>query len=152
MYKYYWWKWITACDKRQSFAGFFEDMWEKPWLEYSIERLNNNIWYCKENCKRIIRDQQQRNKSSNVLYKWELVLDICKTKKEYKRVLARVYRWESVESAVSNIDSRRELYEGKSWNQWAHIFWINPSSFNEMKKRKLSLKITVEYYKNKYNK
>lgn len=151
MYKYYWWKWIVVCDKRQTFDWFFDDMWEKPWLEYSIERIDNDIWYCKDNCKRISMNEQQRNKKSNIYYNWKLVLDICKNEKVYKRILARTYRWESIESACLNLNSRRELYENKSGNQWAVHFWMNPSSFNEMKKKKWWLSITVEYYKSKYN-
>lgn len=70
-YKYYWGRWIKCLWK--SFEEFYLDMLEtyKEWL--SIERINNNWNYCKENCKRITIQEQQQNKSDSVIisYNWK---------------------------------------------------------------------------------
>lgn len=93
-YKNYWWRGIKVCDKRvDSFETFYNDMWSsyKKWL--SIERVDNNWDYCKENCKWITIQEQQMNKRTTLKYKWEAVKDICARlwlkynvyRKKYKR-------------------------------------------------------------------
>ena len=64
-YKDYWWRWITICEKRKIFELFYEDMkeWRKKWL--SIDRIDNNWNYCKENCRWATQWQQMRNTRRN---------------------------------------------------------------------------------------
>lgn len=66
-YKYYGGKGISVCDEWEDFAKFLEDMGERPSLDYSIERINGNKNYCKENCKWALQVEQVRNisKKSN---------------------------------------------------------------------------------------
>ena len=43
---------ITVCDRWLfSFANFIDDMGFRPSPVHSIERINNNVGYCPENCK-----------------------------------------------------------------------------------------------------
>ncbi len=51
MYKNYGERGISVCDKWLSFAGFFDDMGSSYIKDYSIDRIDNNIGYCKENCR-----------------------------------------------------------------------------------------------------
>lgn len=57
---------ITVCDEwRNSFVKFLEDMGRRPSDKYSLERLDNNKGYYKENCIWATMDVQHRNKRSN---------------------------------------------------------------------------------------
>lgn len=62
---------ITICEKWLSFLGFFEDMGEMPEKGYSIDRIDPDLGYYKENCRWIPRNYQQKNrrKSSEWTYK-----------------------------------------------------------------------------------
>jgi len=52
---------ITVCKKWQSsFEAFFKDMGKKP-KGLTLERINNNLGYSKDNCKWATRVEQNRN-------------------------------------------------------------------------------------------
>jgi hypothetical protein len=52
---------IDVCEKWLKFEGFFEDMGHRPSKDYSIDRINNDLGYSKENCKWSTRSEQNRN-------------------------------------------------------------------------------------------
>ena len=72
-YKYYWWRWITYDPKRDKFEWFYEDMGAsyKKWL--TIERIDVNWNYCKENCVWATVLVQNRNRSNSIKYWWKCV-------------------------------------------------------------------------------
>lgn len=63
---------ITVCDRWQEFANFFEDMGERPEGK-TIDRIENDKGYFKENCRWADDFQQGRNKRNNrlITYKGE---------------------------------------------------------------------------------
>jgi hypothetical protein len=65
-YKNYGARGITICEKWLKFEGFFEDMGFKPFEKASIDRIEVNGNYCKENCKWSNRYTQDRNKRTNI--------------------------------------------------------------------------------------
>lgn len=57
---------ITVCEEWMDFTNFLKDMGEKPY-GYSIERKNNNMGYCPENCIWSSQKDQANNKRNNVI-------------------------------------------------------------------------------------
>lgn len=64
-YKDYGGRGITMDPRWLTFEGFFEDMGERPG-RLSIERVNNELGYCKSNCIWADANTQARNKRNNV--------------------------------------------------------------------------------------
>jgi len=109
-YKDYWWRWIKC--EWNSFEQFRKDMYSS-YIEHtkynsytSIDRIDNNWNYCKENCRRATRDIQRNNSSQNVYieYNWETntLNNICKKyKKKYALVQCRLKRWWNIDMAMN---------------------------------------------------
>lgn len=58
---------ITVCDRWSIFENFFIDMGARPTPNHSIERVDNNLGYSKDNCVWATRKQQQRNRRNTRL-------------------------------------------------------------------------------------
>lgn len=76
-YNRYWWRWITYDPKWEKFEWFYEDM--KNWYSdnLTIDRIDNDWNYCKENCRWETVYNQVRNRCDNIFYKWKCVTDWC---------------------------------------------------------------------------
>ena len=105
---------ITVCPEWfNSFSTFYEDMGAKP-EGLSLDRIDNNRNYCKENCRWATTRQQLNNKSTNVFvtYKGE-----TKSASEFARqygikpdtLLGRLQneRW-SLDDCFSPVDRHRK--------------------------------------------
>lgn len=55
---------IAVCNEWRSFEGFYQDMGDAP-EGMSIDRINNDGPYCKENCQWATNEEQCNNKSTN---------------------------------------------------------------------------------------
>jgi hypothetical protein len=73
---------ITMCDRwRSSFADFLEDMGRKPSPRHELDRKNNDQGYSPDNCRWVLRWQNDRNRRNNqwVTFKGErrLLIELC---------------------------------------------------------------------------
>lgn len=69
-YKDYGGRGIHVCDRWKQFENFYEDMGDPP-AGMSLDRINNEAGYSKENCRWANYETQSNNKRSNVLITYE---------------------------------------------------------------------------------
>ncbi len=106
-YFYYGGRGIKVCEKWKKFEGFLEDMGEKP-DGLSLDRIDVNGNYCKENCRWATLKEQARNKRSNVCFKGECVTDASlRLGGSSTLVTQRIKNGWSVEKAFTTIGLKR---------------------------------------------
>ena len=110
--KNYWWRWIKCLWK--SFEDFYKDMWEdyeshveKYWeSNTTIDRIDVNWDYCKENCRWATYKQQNNNRTNSMKidYNWkkyESVKDVCNSLwLNYGRITYRINHWWDIKDAI----------------------------------------------------
>lgn len=57
---------ITVCERWNDYQAFIEDMGYRPSKDLSIERINNELGYNKDNCKWATRKEQANNKRASI--------------------------------------------------------------------------------------
>lgn len=62
---------VTVCKEWLIFDNFLEDMRDGYADNLSIDRIDNDKGYCKENCRWTTRKEQSSNMSTNVIYQGE---------------------------------------------------------------------------------
>lgn len=74
-YKDYGGRWIKC--EWETFEEFYKDMWDsyKEWL--TIDRINNDWNYTKENCRWTTQKIQSWNRRNSIIYKWKCLKHWC---------------------------------------------------------------------------
>lgn len=107
---------ISVCFNWLHFSGFYEDMGDRPFGK-SIERLDNNKGYYKENCIWAKMKKQCRNRECTIKVKYKgeqislskicAILDI-----KYQTAYARLRKGESIESVLN--ENKRSFFKDRN--------------------------------------
>jgi len=103
-YKDYGGRGIQVCEAWTKFEGFLQDMGKRP-PNLTLDRVDNNGNYCKENCKWSNRKEQMRNYRNNKLITingiTKCFTEWCEyVKLPHERVRSRVRRGWSIQKAL----------------------------------------------------
>lgn len=122
-YSYYGARGISYDPLWESFDNFYADMGDRPGKDFSLERKDNDLGYCKDNCKWASDFEQSRNRRDNrlVTYKgktqcvsdWEIELGFG-----VGNIKARLHcGWDEIEALETPIGIRRNgakaVYQGE---------------------------------------
>lgn len=96
---------ITVCDKWLNFEGFLKDMGKRPSSLHSLDRINNDGNYCKDNCRWSTKAEQVRNRSCNIyiIYNNEkrILKDIAKdVGLDYQLIKRRLDKGVNIDTAI----------------------------------------------------
>lgn len=106
---------IRVCERWMKFENFLEDMGEPPTQEHSIDRINNDGNYCKENCRWATNKQQSRNTSRNHLIthkeKTQCLIEWAEEFNIHKNTLSYRLRkgWPIEKALITPVIKRRSL-------------------------------------------
>lgn len=114
-YKSYWWRWISICDSwlwKKWFDNFVSDMWDKQeW--HTLDRINNDLGYCPENCKRSNIYEQARNTTRSNDFVW---VSYDRSKQKYVAYInynwyIKLWTFKTMQEAVIARRSAEENYK-----------------------------------------
>jgi len=133
-YDKYWWRWIKVSNKRALYKNFKNDMYEsylkhvdKYWeYDTTLERIDVNWWYNKDNCKWATIEEQSNNKRNSHFecINWKRYT-INQLSKLYNipptTICNRLKRWLSIIDALKsykkNEDTTRTVWNEKGWSK-----------------------------------
>ena len=117
-YYLYWARWIKCLWEK--FEDFYKDMYCSYWFhremywdeDTTLDRIDSDWNYCKENCRRATRKEQANNKSNNrkLTYRWKTDTLENRAKKlwlTYSALYQRLYKWMPFEFIVKHPEVKK---------------------------------------------
>lgn len=109
-YKYYGGRGIKRCKRWDKFENFLEDMGEKP-SNLSLDRIDNDGDYCKQNCRWATRDEQANNTSRNRIIevngeKYTIAQLARKIGVNYNTLQHRIYKNKPIDDLIENLEEK----------------------------------------------
>jgi hypothetical protein len=97
---------ISFCEAWNDFANFIKDMGKRPSSLHSLDRIDNDGDYCKENCRWATKEEQVRNRRSNIIVEYlgekrilkDLALEVGLN---YQLIQRRLNKGLSLEEAIN---------------------------------------------------
>lgn len=111
---------ITVCDEWiNSYEQFHLDMGDRPSEKHSIDRVDNNLGYSKENCRWATQKEQTKNRCSNRVFtingETKNLTDWCATYGvNFDLVRSRIDRGMDIEPALSTPSGMRVYKSGEA--------------------------------------
>jgi hypothetical protein len=100
-YKDYGGRGITVCERWRLFINFLADMGFRPSKHYSLDRIENDKGYYKENCRWATMEMQQNNRRTSRVY-------------EYKGRKLNVKQW-ALETGI-NLGTLKNRFKNPNWD------------------------------------
>jgi len=140
-YKDYGGRGITYCDEWKTFEGFWNDMQEGYVDNLSLDRIDYNGNYCKENCRWVDMKTQANNTRSNrlIAYNGE-TLTLSETAEKYNikygLLLGRLHLGWDIEKAITQPAHTNEELTYKGITKTVHEFAADYGmTYHQLKKR-----------------
>lgn len=76
-YAYYGGRGISYDPKWSTLSGFLADMGDRPSLKHTLDRIDSNKGYSKDNCRWATRSQQARNQRNNIIVDGRLLVEMA---------------------------------------------------------------------------
>lgn len=156
--RYYHDKGITYCKEWESYEAFQEWALENGYADnLTLDRIDGSLPYCPENCRWITIEEQQRNKSNNVIYEYKGVSKtLSEWAKEYgipretlrSRIVKLGYSFEQAITKPYGVlkTSTFITYNGQQYTQteFADLANCTPQWVYQLRKRGLSAEQILE--------
>lgn len=99
---------IKVSEEWKNFENFYRDMGERPSTEHSLDRIDNDLGYSKENCRWATHNEQARNRSSSryveIFGKRITIAEACETHGlNPSTVGSRIFRGMKAETAILSL-------------------------------------------------
>lgn len=139
-YKNYGGRGITYCDRWKTFEGFWEDMKEGYEPNLTIDRIDNDKGYCKENCRWVTRREQDNNKRTNhyVIYKgqkYTLAQLGRLLKLDAQLILDRLRTGKSLDEAIKPPKQAQKVFFNGSYITLSDLAHEHGMTYIQLKKR-----------------